>query len=600
MSRAKLDMRMFLFSWLTLFLAMVLWAKPISAQLGGPPSEAQKPSLELEKLFSEVVNLLRPESMSPGDDPVAGPRCATALIATVQRRFHEFTASQREQLATILGRPGNLELSVATQAGYRIHYTLAGNDAVSKVDEDGNSVPDFIDSVAAAFDFSHEVEVVQLGYQPPPDDFGIDGTEYDVYVRELNGGSTHGIYGFTTSELEIATTHDDDRTSFIVLDNDFDDGHFTTGVPAAQVTAAHELFHAIQLGLRYMLSDNETFYYELCSSWMEDVVYDGVNDYYGTVSDFMSKTGFPLNLYQQGVTYGAAIWNHFLVEQTGDAAVIRSIWETMRAGMSATDAIREVLNRSNSFEHLFAEFGLWNYFTDSRATQMAFYEEARAYAPVRMRLVVPLSSDTTIVDSLRTLSSRYYRFVLQETSSFLLTVRAQNAKNWGNKVIIEQTNQVPEFLDAPVGESLKLDLLSEGSAVVVVVSNVAALADKDPGRLRDTFSAMEMSLVRLSQRQGDSEITAIYPNPFFSGRQESVVFEFSPLATVDVEARILNGSGDVIREARLVSGDRGLTTSRFVWDGRTDQGRPSPSGIFIFQLKQGGNVSYRKFAVIRE
>jgi len=73
-------------------------------------------------------------------------------------------------------------------------------------------------------------------------------------------------------------------TSDIDIDNDFIGSKYNAkGIQALRVTAAHEFHHAIQYGYGWW---GERYPYELTSTWMEDVVYTDVNDYYQYLPDY--------------------------------------------------------------------------------------------------------------------------------------------------------------------------------------------------------------------------------------------------------------------------------------------------------------------------
>ena len=215
------------------------------------------------------------------------PKCATIILEEVRQNLGMFSSEQKAILNKVFQRP-SLPLSFVSSTGrFKIHFADQGSDAVPLDDVNSNSIPDFVEEVALAFENSHENEVEVLGYQMPPDDAGVDGPEYDIYLQDLG----LGFYSFTQAEAEIPETPQDDMRSFTVLDNDFQNEHFTTGIQGAQVSAAHEYFHAVQFGYRIFSNINEGFYYELCSTWIEDVIYDKINDYYQYLPSFFQKYG---------------------------------------------------------------------------------------------------------------------------------------------------------------------------------------------------------------------------------------------------------------------------------------------------------------------
>ncbi len=67
-----------------------------------------------------------------------------------------------------------------------------------------------------------------------------------------------------------------DCTSYIVIDNDYAGFGFADPQDPMKVTVAHEFSHACQFAHDYLES---VWYMECTSTWIEDYVYDAVNDY---------------------------------------------------------------------------------------------------------------------------------------------------------------------------------------------------------------------------------------------------------------------------------------------------------------------------------
>ena len=89
------------------------------------------------------------------------------------------------------------------------------------------------------------VRMAELGYPGVPSDAGKGGSaQFDVYLADIGSA---GLYGYCAPEhrCRVRAGH---ASSFCVFDNDF------TGFPmppdeSLRVTAAHELFHAVQFGI---------------------------------------------------------------------------------------------------------------------------------------------------------------------------------------------------------------------------------------------------------------------------------------------------------------------------------------------------------------
>jgi len=285
---------------------------------------------------------------------------------------------------------------------FRIHFDIAGTHAVPPEDnilEDG--VPDYVDSTALILEYVWAFELDTLDFagileygRPVPD--GSDGgdSRYDVYLTNFGA---NGIYGMTYGECEGS-----DRTcqGYIEIENDFSEpvfialGYGENPMGAVKVTAAHEFMHAIHYSLDvYEAAGTPRRYWwqEVSSVWMEDVVFDEVNDYLFSIRYFFNYPDLSLESYTQNTSdparymhpYASTIWARFLHEKY-DRDIIRQIWQ--RCGevvgynvLSATDQILDE-HYGSSFEEAFLEFTTWNYFTDNRADTVNRYSESDTWS----------------------------------------------------------------------------------------------------------------------------------------------------------------------------------------------------------------------------
>ncbi|HLF91712.1 MAG TPA: MXAN_6640 family putative metalloprotease [Anaerolineales bacterium] len=222
---------------------------------------------------------------------------------------------------------------------FLIHYTFEGRDAVASTDDNGNGVPEYIEAVSEAMELSWQVEIVQLGWAAPPSDKGIGGdTRYDIYLEDI---FDDGTAGFTDGGYRDTTVGDNPNTpaietnashSYISLDNDYREYSLLPPLDIMRVTAAHEFNHAIQFG--YDSDEPANWLWEATATWMEDMVYDDINDqdYYldavfgspHTCQVAEGKEG----LDDGGHWYGMWIFLRYISEHYGNDA-IRAIWESL-------------------------------------------------------------------------------------------------------------------------------------------------------------------------------------------------------------------------------------------------------------------------------
>ncbi len=562
-------------------------------------SSQQKDNIFFQALsvlpVEDIPEKYRQEAMSAHSE-----KCRTIAIAAARRFLPAMDNEQQSALQRVFERPDNLPEAYTRQGGdFKLHYTVVGPDSVATLDQNQNGTPDFVEDVALAFENSLAVATGQLNYQLPPGDNGIDGPEYDVYVHNLG----RGIYGYTVPEDNITGTLADDKTSYIQIDNDFDVGFFTKGLAGAQVTAAHELLHAIQFGYRDAKFLNEYFYYELCSSWIEDVIYDEINDYYASVPGYLKRTDNPINQYdpRTSFNYGAAIWNHFLVERFNDVDVVRQSWVRMLAGDFVVDAIvASIENMGVNFEDAFAEFALWNYFTGNRADAASYYEEGQHFAQLPFVVNAIINSDTTVVDSIRTLAAKYYLFTTTNAGNYRFSGLLSGDFPGRFAVVATPNSGSSSAVVLNSGQGLELGFLPSLSQIVVIPVNVGTLSGADPDKLTGTYNDFSFDLLQVEPNDGGERgIVGIYPSPFIMGRHTGLTVEFLPAPTQQVEVRILSSGGRVIRTEVFPAGVAASAAS-FSWDGTDEHSTRVASGVYIVELRQGDFIQFQKLAVIRE
>ncbi len=230
---------------------------------------------------------------------------------------------------------------------FLIHYTARGEDAVDGADADGSGVPDYVELVAATLENVWQVEIVEMGWAPPPPAGGRGGAHdrIDVYLLELLSDDYAGYAdtegGFVgdnplTPEVERRAS-----SSYLALDNDYagieDSGRGEGPIELMQATAAHEFNHVIQAG--YDDFDPQYWLYEATATWMEDEVYPDVNDGVYYLDDTF---GAPDTcLVSEDGWYGNWLFVRMLSERYG-RDVVREVWEYSRQ-MDNFDALDAAL-----------------------------------------------------------------------------------------------------------------------------------------------------------------------------------------------------------------------------------------------------------------
>jgi hypothetical protein len=208
-----------------------------------------------------------------------------------------------------------------------VHYVTSTPDAPSLSDGNGNSVPDYVETAAAAAEYSRSVENDQLGWRPPKDDG--DG-KTDIYLSQLGGT---GIYGYSAPDPEQQLPEDHSLYGYIVVDNDFQQSEFqqyASPITPLEVTLAHEYNHILQFNYDAI---QDTWMLESTAVWMEGKVYPDAFDYLQYLPGWVRLTSLPLTTFSTDPdnrdnvkVYGSAVWEKWL-EARYDATVVRRAWE---------------------------------------------------------------------------------------------------------------------------------------------------------------------------------------------------------------------------------------------------------------------------------
>lgn len=207
------------------------------------------------------------------------------------------------------------------------------------------------------------VEIDTLGFSPP---YG-EGP-FNVYLEDM----PVGLYGYTGVER-------DGQTAYVAINPDMRWTGRTTE-EAWKVTAAHEFFHAIQFVYDYW---EASWWMEASATWMEDAVYDEVNDYTyylgeGSWPDYPEISMVAENGWHE---YGQTIWAHYLADLHGGAPTIKTLWEAC-ASATILDASADFFGSSADFEATVLDFQTRN------VLAYAGYDEGADWFPVYTREVL--------------------------------------------------------------------------------------------------------------------------------------------------------------------------------------------------------------------
>ncbi|MCI0406343.1 MAG: DUF6055 domain-containing protein, partial [candidate division Zixibacteria bacterium] len=247
-----------------------------------------------------------------------------------------------------------------------------------------------------------------------------------------------GLYGYT-QPVSPGPAPWTDYTSFIVVHHTFlgfppNDDPEGPQKGAMKVTMAHEFHHAIQFAYNASPS-GRIWFMETTSTWMEDVVFDPVNDNYNYLPLFFTQPQTPLT--NTGIhMYASFIWNQFLAQNFGPD-LIRQAWQENISFTAAPALDRVLQTRSTTLGKEFSRFALWNFYTGSR-DDGRHYEEGSFYPEMALHNNTggpPISGRSSAIFAL---AAQYETFPSADSiEKARLTFAGRPSGVWGAHVLFD-------------------------------------------------------------------------------------------------------------------------------------------------------------------
>lgn len=256
---------------------------------------------------------------------------------------------------------------------------------------------------------------------PPGPDIG---ELYRVYLYDIVLGGTRP-YGVTFPDRVYL---DGRWRTYIAIRNNYagfppnDDPNPELG--ALKVAVAHEFFHTVQFGLPGGTYDYWRWWMETSATFMEDQVFDSVNDYLAYLPAWFGAPELPLDLCNSSHEYGTVVLAKHLAEKHGGPAVIQRIWSEYSAGVpDALTAIHTVLRRKRinladgrNREMFATGFAVANLLRDD---PVLGYEEGRRYPAITFACTHTASTPAPVRLQLDHLSTAYIAFCPAPTAKHL-------------------------------------------------------------------------------------------------------------------------------------------------------------------------------------
>ncbi len=519
-------------------------------------------------------------------------KCGLAQALAYHRGEMPVRSADLPRLQQVFQRP-QLPLSYVSENGhFRIHYALDGPDAVDPTATNPDGVPDYVFETAKAAERAYFLLVDSLGFRPHLDDDNIDGPEYDIYIEQLGN-----VYGWTNPENRVSQSPLR-YTAFTRIDNDFVGGYYTHGLDAMRVTVAHEYFHAVQFAYHFRNSD--IYFFEMSSVWFEDIAFDSVNDYLQYLPSFFSQLDRPLHLINDWHEYGASLFLKYWL-QDRDFRSLRRMWEDMPS-RPALEAIAAEVNRQGvPFAEALAEFYSWCLYTGDRAVPGRYFREAELYPAISIapRRFIEMHKDTTVADSIRPLSARFYQFTVDPSLNFSAGLESPRPSVWRVLVASERLNGGLEEARWQQGPAPLLLKATENEGKVFVAAVNGGLPANP--QTQAEFLPRERYNLQLSLRSPEALAGGMLPprpNPFVVDGQSGLSVIYNLDEAAEVTLAIVDERGVPVLLRKIGPKPRGL--NQFVWNGFDAEGNPVPSGIYVILLRTSpGGQQARKVAVIR-
>ncbi|RMF92116.1 MAG: hypothetical protein D6734_12990, partial [Candidatus Schekmanbacteria bacterium] len=287
-------------------------------------------------------------------------------------------------------------------------YSPTFGTGIPPDDDDGSGYPDFVEKLSSYFENAWTKEIDEMGLKKPKKS---SDKLIDIYIANTAGDIKPGKLTLDSSFFAYTNTYTSNNMPYIVVNNvmptteNDDPAGAETG--SQKVTAAHEFSHAIQ----FAYDRNESVWWQEASAvWMEDQVYDEVNDYIYTymmtdtssIDQYSPWTSVPeihLTKVNGFHEYGTVIFAKYLSQNYTGSDMFKDVW-TLCKKKSAIKAINSYLkNNGSSLKNGFIDFAVKNLDLGKN------YEEGSRWQNVSKIKTISFSAPGTIKKSIKSTSS---------------------------------------------------------------------------------------------------------------------------------------------------------------------------------------------------
>ena len=352
-----------------------------------------------------------------------------------------------------------------------------------------------------------------------------------------------------------------------------------------QVTAAHELLHAIQFGYDGW---EAIWMLEATAVWIEDEVFDDINDNYQYLKDWLDEPHISLNKDRAPHWYGSWIFFRYLSEHIGGPSTVRKILEqsvrhnSFEGDFSIRTIDEALLSVGSSFSDALNRMVIANHLLTSEASAGIYaYEEGDAYRqygilPRLERSVAIMGSDYIIEYDSGQLMHNAAHYIELTAGEGPLEVSFTP----GDETVSFQTSGTVREDDGtvtvqPVDFNAILSIPAVGQSVVLAV-------------VTDTTEDADYSYsIKLNPEVPLPSAITLYqnfPNPF----NPQTVISYSLDKTADVSLEVFDLLGRKVQT--LVNGEMDAGNHDVIWKG-TDQG----AGVYFTVCRPTAEVKHARW-----
>jgi hypothetical protein len=329
------------------------------------------------------------------------------------------------------------------------------------------------------------------------------------------------------------------------------------------------------------------------ATFMEEVVYDNVNDYYNYIDG--SESIFLDYVHTLPVAYSGVSWFIYFMEQLETQFWV-DVWDRIRQRfaqqqgrpnpdfLSMLGAITQTLNETydQSLDDVFTLSHLWHYASGAKAAPDFGFSERNNYPTPHINYrLAPIDSLRASGQIISPLSAEYVEVEASNIASDNVRVNLSSSASAGLGLLAYFNDGSTDFALDTTSGSNTLELRpgwewSRINSLAVVAANVH--------ESQSVTYTLEIS----STVPDELRLNPNFPNPF----SQSTTIPILLLETADVEVKIYNVAGRLVETLVDRELPAGLNPISF-------NARNLASGVYFYQVVIEGDVRVEKMTIIK-